>query len=165
MNVFRFTAVCLSLALLPGCSFVMVQGPQPVGHPDREASSQTCTSSKQWVAVDGLLGGVLGLAAVAALANAEGFEDWVPLEAGPTAVVGGVLAGVAGWSAYRGNGKVTECRDLQLQLGGAQQAALNARRSTSGPSRAAMDELRVPEIADPAVPVMSRPAERRAGSN
>lgn len=167
MNVVRLALVGVSLALLPGCaSLALVQGPQPAGHPDREASSMTCTTSKQWIAVDGAAGILLGLTAVAALADSDGFEDWVPrLKAGWTAAVGGVLAGFAGWSARSGNTKVNDCRALRLQVGVSQQAPPYAWRSTSRANRAAMGELSVPEIGDLAVPSVLRASDRRAGPN
>ena len=150
MIIVRFALVGLSLAFLPGCaSLVLVQGPQPVGHPDREASSETCTTSKQWIAMDGVVGGALALTAVTALAsgeNSEGvsnFEDWFNLKPGPTAAVGGVLAGVALWSARRGSGRVNDCRDLRLQLGVAQQAT---RESWSSANRWHRPPLDIPAV-------------------
>ena len=144
MNIVRFAVVGLSLALLPGCaSLALVQGPQPVGHPDREASSQTCTTSKQWVALDGVVGGVLVVAAGAALVDADNFNKWSPFKAGAVAPVGALLAGVAGWSAKRGNTKVNECRELRLQLGGPQQAAPDGSRSADRWFRTTMSDLAV----------------------
>ena len=158
MNIVRFALMGLSLALLPGCaSLALVQGPQPVGHPDREASSQTCTTSKQWVALDGVVGGVLVFTAAAALVDGESFNDWSPVKAAAVAPVGALLAGIAGWSAKRGNTKVNECRELRLQLGGPQQAAPDGSRSTDRRFWTTASDLAVPGI-------LKRPY-RQTGSN
>ena len=165
MNIVRFALVGVSLALLPGCSLMMVQGPQPVGHPDRETSSQTCTTSKQWVAVDGVLGGGLVFVAAAALADAKSFNGWSPVKAGAVAPLGALLAGLTGWSASRGNTRVNECRDLRLQLGGNEEGALDAWRSGSGRNWAAAGALPVPEIGNTAVKGILTWRYRQTGSN
>ena len=165
MNIYRFALVGVSLALLPGCSLMMVQGPQPVGHPDRETSSQTCTTSKQLVAVDGVLAGGLVVVAATALVDGENFDTRSPMKAAAVAPLGALLGGLTVWSATRGNTRVNECRDLRLQLGGDEEGALDAWRSGSGWNWAAAGESPVPEIGNAAVERMLTWRYRQTGSN
>ena len=116
--------VSVSLVFLSGCASVLVEGPRPVGHPDREASSARCTTSKQWVAVDGILGTLFSVVATAALVSPDGWEEKTNLHAAGTGAVGGVMGVLGIVSAVRGNGKVNECLQAQMeQLRDAQEEA------------------------------------------
>ena len=56
-------ALLLAVATLTGCaSVVLVDAPQPSGHPERAASSAACTDGPVWVHVDGTLGILSALA-------------------------------------------------------------------------------------------------------
>ncbi len=124
-------ALVLAAATLTGCaSIVLVDAPQPSGHPERAASSAACTDGPVWVHVDGTLGILSAMGTASAAVKPEQWERDTGVDAGVSVAVLTVLSGVAAYSALTGNGRVNDCRTAQLQL-------TNARNRDAGDMREA----------------------------
>ena len=116
MKLNRNALVVAMLATTTGCaSFVVVKGPDPVGHPNREASSVLCTDGKGWVWFDAVLAGLYAASAVSALVDPVGWEETTGLNATGSAVVYGALTGIGIMSSRSGSQKVDDCRAAKLE--------------------------------------------------
>ncbi len=103
-------ALCATLASLPGCSFVLVQGP-PRGR--GQPASFSCTRSNAVPVVDAVLAGTSLFVGATLLAATGGHTDtWI----GPYAVVGttftleGMVFGVSSLVGFR---RTSDCREAQ----------------------------------------------------
>ncbi len=130
MRCVRPIVTAVLLATTTGCaSFLMVKGPEPEGHPNREASTALCTTGKGWVVFDGVLGGIYALSGIAAITDPDRWEEETGLNPNGSALVYGGLTAVAVTSALQGRRKVDDCRAAKLQALEDARARVQARRA------------------------------------
>jgi hypothetical protein len=96
-----------------GCSFLLVRGPADTGNPPR--AYPLCTDSMTWPAVDGALGLLFGIGMFSAINQSD--EEYMAANPDTSAddqrtqaaISLGILAAVAGVSAFVGYQRVNRC--------------------------------------------------------
>jgi hypothetical protein len=103
----RTLALALGLAVLPGCSWIFVEGP-PVGH--ERLRYFDCSTSRAAPIVDTVFGGLYGLAAVETAVGNGSDSASVTV---PIVLVEAAAAVVFGVSAVYGYGTTSKCDDAK----------------------------------------------------
>ena len=118
-------ATLTPLLLIPffsGCSLLFVKGPVPgweTGNADDLATfalTQPCTNSKTLPIIDGVIAGLDAVYGIAIFSDKDDFEWNTDMNANFTGTMAFVWAGVLGYSMYKGNKNVNDCRAFGARL-------------------------------------------------
>jgi len=80
------------------------------------ALTQPCTNSKILPIIDGVIGGIDAVYGIAIFSDKRGFERQTDQNANFTGIMSFVWAGVLGYSTYKGNKNVNDCRAFNARL-------------------------------------------------